>query len=157
MKKFQIVSFAFLLILFSSCFSYSKFLSGEKSMLQRVAASKVDGTQKIDSLLASSVRLMDAALKPINPVKGGKLVAKYFDQNEMALQAIARNLETDFTKMNIGQQAVFGLNLAKKPYAKQFIQLYPKFRKKYKTVKTAAKFMGFMGKSLGKLDFLLGL
>ncbi|MBL7776485.1 MAG: hypothetical protein JNK89_10820 [Saprospiraceae bacterium] len=157
MSSSRIVLAASLLLFTAACFNYSKFLAAERNMLSRVAQSGLAPEQKMDSLLASSVRLMDAALKPINPVKGGKLVAKYFNQNEAALEAISRQVNTEFSRMSLLDQGVFTANLLRKPYGRQFAELYPKFKKKYKQVKTATRFIGFFGKAFGKLGKLADL
>ena len=126
-------------------------------MLARVSRSNLTAEQKLDSLLASSVRVMDAALKPINPVKGGKLVAQYYDQNEAAMQSIITQVNGTFNSMSLLEQGIFTAKFVKKPYGKQFAELYPKFKKKYKQVKTAARFIAFFGKAFGKLGKLVDL
>ncbi|MEQ1746898.1 MAG: hypothetical protein ABMA02_15805 [Saprospiraceae bacterium] len=142
-------------MLATACFDYTRFLSEERSMLARVAKSKLKPEQKIDSLLASSIRVMETALKPINPVKGGKLVAKYYDENESAMDAIAGQVQSEFSRMSLLDQGVFAANFARKPYAKQFADLYPKFKRKYNQIKAAAKFIAFFAKAFGKLGVLV--
>ncbi|MBK8554647.1 MAG: hypothetical protein IPL65_02210 [Lewinellaceae bacterium] len=144
-------------ILIVSCSPYAKLLSSEQSMLSRVARSSYTPDQKIDSLFSSAIRVMDAALKPINPVKGGKMVAKYYDQNEAAMELIARDIGRDFDKMNLIDRGVFIVNVGRSGNARKFATLYPKFKKKYKQVKTAGKFLGFFAKTLGKLGKLADL
>ena len=126
-------------------------------MLARVSRANLKSEQKLDSLLASGVRVMETALKPVNPVKGGKLVAQYYDQNEKALEAIMLQVNGEFSKMNLLDQGVFTANMIRKPYARQFADLYPKFKKKYNQVKTAAKFIGFFSRAFGKLGKLVEL
>lgn len=146
-----------LTLLTTACFSYSKFLSGERSMLARVSKTNLKSEQKLDSLLASGVRLMQTALKPVNPVKGGKLVARYYEDNNAAMESIVAQTNLEFSKMNLLDQGVFTANFIRKPYARQFADLYPKFKKKYGQVKAAAKFIGFFTKSFGKLGKLVEL
>lgn len=152
-----------LLLLFSlslfvgACFSYSKFLNQERGMLARVSKANLKSEQKLDSLLASSIRLMETALKPINPVKGGKLAAQYYDQNNAAMEAIILQVNSEFSKMNLLDQGVFTANFIRKPYSRQFADLYPKFKKKYNQVQAAAKFIAFFPKAFGKLGKLVEL
>ena len=141
----------------AACFNYSKFLAQERGMLARVSRANLKPEQKLDSLLASSIRVMETALKPINPAKGGKLVAQYVNQNEAAMEAIAAQVNGEFNRMNLIDQGVFTANFIRKTYAKQFADLYPKFKKKYKQVKTAARFIGFFAKAFGKLGKLTDL
>lgn len=146
-----------LLFLATACFNYSKFLSAERGMLARVSRANLKSDQKLDSLLASGIRVMETALKPINPVKGGKLVEQYYNQNNVAMESIVTQLNGEFNKMNLLDQGIFTANVVRKPYARQFADLYPKFKKKYNQVKTAAKFIGFFGKAFGKLGKLAEL
>lgn len=157
MRLFHL-SFLFFLVLFiAACFNYSGFLSSERGMLARVSKANLKSEQKLDSLLASSVRLMNTALKPINPVKGGKLVAQYYDQNNAAMEAIILQANSEFSKMNLLDQGIFTANFIRKPYARQFADLYPKFKKKYNQIQAAAKFIAFFPKAFGKLGKLAEL
>lgn len=149
--------FVFLILFVAACANYSKFLSQERGMLARVSRANLKSEQKLDSLLASSVRLMNTALQPINPAKGGKLVAQYYNQNNAAMEAIISQSNTAFVKMNLLDQGIFTANFIRKPYARQFADLYPKFKKKYSQVQAAAKFIGFFGKAFGKLGKLAEL
>lgn len=149
--------FVSLTLLIASCANYSKFLSQERGMLARVSRANLKSEQKLDSLLASSIRLMNTALKPVNPAKGGKMVAQYYDQNNAAMEAIVGQVNSEFAKMNLLDQGVFTANFIRKPYAREFADLYPKFKKKYSQVQAAAKFIGFFGKAFGKLGKLAEL
>ena len=148
---------AILLLAIAGCYNYSKFLAQERGMLARVSRSSIKSEQKLDSLLASSIRVMETALKPINPVKGGKLVAQYYDQNNAAMESIVVQVNGEFAKMNLLDQGIFTANVIRKPYARQFADLYPKFKTKYKQVKTAVKFIGFFTKAFGKMGKLAEL
>jgi hypothetical protein len=154
-------SFSLLLLLTalcSGCASSARFLSAERAMLTRVAQSPVaKPEQKLDSLFASAIRVMDVALKPVNPVKGGKIVAAYFDQNEASMESIFKNVGGNFDKMNLLEQGSFVVSMLRSPRAREFATLYPRFQKKYKQVKTAGKFIGFFGRSLGKMGKLAEL
>lgn len=147
----------FALLTAVSCTNYAKLLSAEKSELARVAKSNLPPQQKLDALLGSAARVMDAALQPIDPTKGGKLIDQYYRENEASMEAIARAVGRDFEKMNLLDQGVFVVEALKSPNAKKFVDLYPKFKKKYKQVAAVAKFTGFFGRSLGKLGKLATL
>lgn len=145
-------------LLLGGCAQYTRLLASEKSMLSRVARNNtLKPDQKLDSLLASSIRVMEAALQPINPAKGGKMVAAYYNQNEAAMELIARDVNTNFQQMNLLDQGTFAINMVRSSRARQFADLYPKFRKKYAQVSGAARFLGFFGRSLGKLGRLADL
>lgn len=157
MRISKILLFSALAFSATACYNYAKFLAHERGMLARVAASNSQAEQKLDSLLASGVRVMETALKPINPVKGGKLVAQYYDQNERAMETIVAQVNGEFNRMSLLDQGIFTASVVRKPYARQFADLYPKFKKKYNQVKTAAKFIGFFAKAFGKLGKLVAL
>lgn len=149
--------FVSLALFVAACANYSKFLGTERGMLARVSRSSLKSEQKLDSLLASSIRLMNTALQPVNPAKGGKLVAQYYDQNNAAMEAIIMQTNSEFTKMNLLDQGIFTANFIRKPYARQFADLYPKFKKKYNQMQAAAKFIGFFNKAFGKMGKLAEL
>ncbi len=153
-------AFALLLsaVLFSNCATSARLLSAERAMLTRISQSPAaKPEQKLDSLFGSAIRVMNAALKPINPVKGGKIVAAYYNQNEAAMESIVKSVGGNFDKMNLLEQGSFVFNMLRSPRAREFATLYPRFQKKYKQVKTASKFVGFFGRSLGKLGKLADL
>ncbi|MDX2133192.1 MAG: hypothetical protein SFV52_00295 [Saprospiraceae bacterium] len=153
----RIVLLFFLLASLTACSNYSKLLSNERAELSRVAQSKLPPQQKLDALLGSAVRVMDAALQPIDPTKGGKLVEQYYRENEASMEAIARSVGGDFKKMNLLDQGAFAVEMLQSPNAKKFVDLYPRFKKKYNQVQAVAKFTGFFGRSLGGLGKLAGL
>lgn len=157
MRYTRLILPALLLLTAAACFNYGKFLSQERGMLTRVSRSNLKPDQKLDSLLASSIRVMETALKPINPVKGGKLVGQYYDQNQAALEAIIGQVNGEFSRMSLLDQGIFTASVVRKPYARKFAELYPKFKKKYNQVKTAAKFIGFFAKAFGKMGKLVEL
>jgi hypothetical protein len=142
----------------AACNPYSRLLSGERAMLSRVSQSRsTQPAQKLDSLFGSGIRVMEAALKPINPKKGGKIIASFFNQNEAAMEAIVRDIGGGFDKMNLLEQGSFVVNTLRSPNARQFAMLYPKFKKKYNQIQAASKFIGFFGRSMGKFGRLTEL
>lgn len=93
-------------------------------MLLRISRSTVKSEQKLDWLLASGIRVMETALKPINPVKGGAGGAilrskQHRDGNhrQTGKHGIRQNEPVD--------QGIFTANVIRKPYARQFAGTVP--------------------------------
>ena len=141
----------------TACNAYRKMLTYEQNMLKTVARSNMKPEAKMDSLLASAVRVMEVALKPVNPVKGGKIIDQYYRENQGAMEAISREMGSSFKKMNLIEQGRLAVKLARNPSARKFASLYPKFKTKYKQVRAASKFLGFFSRSLGGLGKIADL
>ena len=159
MQKFILIFSLFLLCI--GCNRYSKLLHNEQAMYNRLSKSaNLSTEQKLDSLLASGIRVMEAALKPINPAKGGKIVQRYYKDNQTAMATIMTHTGRSFEQMNMLEQGRFILKMAQSTEARKFATMYPKFKRKYNQISAAAGFMDFMGKGLGKFgklaDLLIG-
>lgn len=137
-------------VLCSGCQTYKSFLSNQHQVLQRVAASSYPGQQKLDSLVTVSLAVMDQALKPINPVKGGKMLDAFIQKNGATMELIFNQATSDFESRDLVGQGLFIAALVRKDHYKKFRELYPKVEKKYKQVRTAGKFIGFFSKGIFK-------
>lgn len=124
-------------ITFQSCGNYTKQLAWHESELARAANTDMPANQKLDILLNSFVSLANESLRPINPKKGIKYIQKYNTTNQKNIDKILADVNTWHQNMNELQTLAAGVNVARKPYTKQFIELVPKFRKKYRQYKTA--------------------
>jgi hypothetical protein len=159
MQKFIIIFSLF--VLCTGCNRYSKLLNKEQAMYNRVSkANNLGAEQKLDSLLASGIRVMEAALKPINPAKGGKIVQRYYKDNQAAMSTIMTQTGRSFEQMNMLEQGRFILKMTQSAEVRKFATMYPQFKRKYNQISAAAGFMDFMGKGLGKFgkltDLLIG-
>ncbi len=159
MHKFILIFSLFLLCI--GCNRYGKLLHNEQAMYNRLSKSaNLSTEQKLDSLLASGIRVMEAALKPINPAKGGKIVQRYYKDNQAAMATIMTQTGRSFEQMNILEQGRFILKMTQSTEVRKFATMYPKFKRKYNQISAAAGFMDFMGKGLGKFgklaDLLIG-
>lgn len=123
---------------FQSCGRYTKQLAWHESELARAANSTtMPANEKLDILLNSFVSLADESLRPINPKKGIKYIQKYNKTNQQNIDKILADVNTWQQGMGEFQTLAAGVNVARKPYTKQFIKLVPKFKKKYRQYKTA--------------------
>ena len=160
-NQFFFIAFVLTPILFTSCnAAFNRRLAWHETELAKAANSKTMKPQeKLDVLMTSFVKMADETLKPINPKKGVKFVKKYSETNEANINKILKEVESWQKGMNDMQRIGAGVSLARKPYAKQVIDLYPKFRRNYKQYKFAMKMTDSLTGGLGKLggNILKGL
>ena len=153
------LSISFLLVfglgMFSltSCagFKQKKWLSAHKNNLNALAQSNASAEEKLDGLFATYVTLMDEGLKFTNPAKGAKYIETFQKQNNGAIETILRDAEKWRSGLSIQQGIEMGLKVPKKPYAKDFITLLPKFRRKYNQYKFVAEMTGKVAGGFGKV------
>jgi hypothetical protein len=148
--------FLFLLgtaILSSSCagFKQKKWLANHRTALSALAKSDMNAEQKLDGLFATYVTLMDEGLKFTNPVKGAKYITKFQKENNDAIESILRDAEKWRTNLNIAQGIELGLRIPKKSYAKDFIALAPRFKRKYNQYKFIMDMTGKLAGGFGKV------
>lgn len=144
------LAIVYFIIAMAGCQSYKSFLREQHRLLQRVAASSYPGQQKLDSLVMVSLAVMDQALKPINPVKGGKMLDAFVQENSSVMELIFNQASSDFESRDLVGQGLFIAGIARKEHYRKFRELYPKLEKKYNQVRTASKFLGFFSKGIFK-------
>lgn len=160
MKK---LAFIFLLAGFaltqSGCATWkqNRWLADHTKTLKRLAESNIPAEQKLDGLAQDYVQFMDESLNFINPANSAKYVKKYHEQNERYIDRILADTQKWQGKLNTVEKIELGVRTAKKPYLKGFIDLAPKFKKRYNqyafiinlTSKIAGGLTGLAGKALG--------
>ena len=160
-NQFFFLAFALTPILFTSCnTAFNRRLAWHESELARAANSTtMPAQEKLDILMTSFVQMADETLKPINPKKGIRFVKKYSETNEANINKILGDVQKWQNNMNDVQRITNGVALARKPYTKQLIDLYPKFRRKYKQYKFAMNLTNKLAGGLGKMggNILKGL
>jgi hypothetical protein len=146
--------FSILALVFStSCagLKHKKWLSSHQQTLSDLAKSDVGAEAKLDGLFSTYVQLMGEGMRFGNPVKGAKYIQTFQDQNKESIEMILRDAEKWRSGLSIQQGIELGLSVPKKPYAKDFISLAPKFRKKYQQYKFIADMTGKVGGGFGKV------
>lgn len=151
--------------LLSSCGASKRLqqLNFHSDTLSKAASSNASATDKVDAIGTSFVKMMGEALSIKNPKKGVDYVKKYADQNESSLNSIFKSLETSQKDMNPIERVNYAATLLKKPYAKDLVNLVPKFERKFKQVEFIARLAGKMKGGIGGAIFkgvgknLLGL
>lgn len=133
-----------------SCASWkqNRWLDAHHENLKRIAASKISAEAKLDALAADYVQFMQEDLKFIDPVKGVKYVKRYHQQNEKLMQQILQEANVWQNNLSTLDKISLGLRTTKKPWIKDFIDLTPKFQKKYKQYAFALKLAGDIGKGV---------
>ncbi|MBV6443317.1 MAG: hypothetical protein EPGJADBJ_05051 [Saprospiraceae bacterium] len=156
---------AFFLLLAGLTFSHTgcavwkqnRWLAEHNKTLKRLAESNIPAEQKLDGLVQDYVKFMDQGLNFINPANSYKFVKKYHDQNDRYIDKILSDTQKWQGKLNVAEKVEVGLRTTQKPYLKDFVDLAPKFKKKYNqyafivklTSKIAGGLTGLVGKALG--------
>ena len=154
MKQFKTALLLFVSIsLLTSCASTQQkgWLKAHQSQLTQLANSNVSAEAKADGLLTDYVVLMDEGLKFANPVKGVKYIKKYYTQNEATMTKIVNESSTWTNNLNDVQAVGFGLRVIQKPYIRSFIDLVPKFKRKYETYRFIMEMTGKVAGGFGKI------
>lgn len=105
----------------------------------------------MDILLTNYADLMEEGLRFVNPIKGAKHIQKYQNQNAEVIEKILGSSNTWMNGLNDQQTLMLGLRVVQKPYIKRFIDLVPKFQRKYEQYKFVADMTGKVAKGFGKV------
>ncbi len=126
-------------------------LKAHRTALSQLANGSIKAEDKVDGLLNDYVVLMDEGLKFVNPVKGVKYIKKYHDQNQGAMDKIVADSHNWINNMDDMQAVGLGIRVVKKPYIRSFIELVPKFKKKYETYRFIIDMTGKVAGGFGKI------
>lgn len=154
MKQHTLLFALFVSLTFlQSCASAKQnaWLKAHRDSLSQFANGNMSAEEKVDGLLSDYVVLMDEGLKFVNPVKGVKYIKKYYTQNEGSMNKIVTNSNNWVNNMNDVQAVGLGIRVVKKPYIRSFIELLPKFKKKYETYKFILDMTGKVAGGFGKI------
>ncbi len=138
------------MILSSGCAikKQNQWLDDHKRMLETAAFSKSSPERKMDALATSFVDMMGQTIRFTNPKKGAEYGKKYFDQNNKSIDRILKEVGTWQEGMSGPAKLSTAFAMVKKPYSKDLVDLYPKFRRKYKTYAFLMKMSGKIGKGV---------
>jgi len=110
----------------------NKWLAEHKSALSKSNLSGLSTDEKVDALMESYALMMHQSLDFVNPKKGIAFAEKYNDENKDVIIAILEEANQDYATLSKTQKITKGLSLMGKSYAKDFVDLFPRFRRKYK-------------------------
>jgi len=132
-------------ILLSSCGASRQAtrLDNHKSKLTLLASSDKAPEEKLDIMMSDFTNMMHESLDILNPKKGVAYVKLYGKQNETAIRSIMDQVGIIPEQLNTLQMIEFALGLTSKPYMKDFIDLLPRFQRRYNQI---AFVLGLTGK-----------
>lgn len=138
-----------------------KWLDGHAQRLSQAANSNMPPEKKLDVLAQSYVDMMHQSLNFVNPKKGVNYAKAYSKANGANIEKIITSLGEWKGDMGALEIIAFGINMTQKPYMKDMVNLFPRFRRKYKTYSTIWSLSnkvrkGVIGLGGKKLEGLLG-
>jgi hypothetical protein len=162
MKKYVIHTLLLTSVLYlvSSCASMKQnaWLAGHQKALSDAANSKtMKPEEKADILMSHYALMMEEGLKFVNPVKGATFITKYQEQNQASIDKIVAESQSWVGNLNTVQSVDLGFRVTKKPYIGQYIDLVPKFKKKYNQYKFIMDMTGKVIGAFGKVGKLAAL
>jgi hypothetical protein len=154
MKRLNYVLILFVSLLFlQSCASAKQnaWLKAHRTQLDHLANGNMKTEEKVDGLLTDYSVLMNEGLQFVNPVKGVKYIKKYYNQNEAAMNKVIGESNNWVSNLDNMQAVNLGLRVVKKPYIRNFVELAPKFKKKYETYRFILDMTGKVASGFGKI------
>jgi hypothetical protein len=154
MTRPTILFCAFLGILtLTSCASMKQnaWLKEHQNQLLQAASSNASEEEKVAILMNNYADLMEEGLRFANPVKGVRHIQKYQAQNSATIEKILGNSNSWMNGLNDQQKIMLGLRIVQKPYIKRFIELAPKFQRKYEQYRFIADMTGKVAGGFGKI------
>ncbi|MEM9918113.1 MAG: hypothetical protein AAF990_08455 [Bacteroidota bacterium] len=124
------ILFLVLLMSLSNC-SISKRVKAHEKLLAATAQSDAEPPEKLDVLATSLVQMMHEGLQFVNPKKGLKFVERYGEANQESIYKILDEVGEWQDGLNTLQTIAYSASLLTKPYARDLIDLFPKFKRKY--------------------------
>ena len=149
MKKLTLYFFLFaIVLLFTNCNArQNKQLIAHQMLLTDYANGTMSTEEKIDATATSFVKLMNEALSIVNPKKGVAYVKRYGQQNQASIDKILDEVSEWQAEMTTLEKIGFVASMVQKPYAKDLVNLVPKFQRKFNQV----QFMMNLGDRLKKI------
>ena len=154
MTRLTLLFSAFLGILtLTSCASIKQnaWLKEHQNQLMQAAASNASAEEKVEILMNNYADLMEEGLRFVNPVKGVKHIQKYQSQNNATIEKILSSSNSWVNGLGDQQKIMLGLRIAQKPYIRRFIDLAPKFQRKYEQYRFIADMTGKVAGGFGKI------
>ncbi len=157
----RLILLSFLLLAFTASCSFTKDLEQHRLRLAAATAPDVSLADKRDALGLSTVAMMHEAVDRLNPKKGAKYVQAYAKTNGPFIDTLVAQLKRGQANMSQTQRIAFGLSAITRPYAKDAIDLIPRFVRKYQQIQAVARITGglkdvILGKAAEQLGGLFG-
>lgn len=131
--KFSI-NLLILILLLSSCATpkQNNWLNEHSNDLAKTRLAGIASDEKLDILMTSYSAMMHQSLDFLNPKKGIAFAEKYNEQHKDLIINILEEVSEDYSSLSRSQKIATGINMMGKPYAKELVELFPRFQKKYK-------------------------
>ncbi len=131
----QIIKFSYLItiiLLLNSCGAakMSKLLGEHQSTLSTTANAKMPTDQKLDVLGTSLVNVISQSLSYGRTKCSIQHVKKFGEQNDQSINKMVKEIGSWMEQKPITERVLLLASIAKKPYARELINLVPKFEKK---------------------------
>lgn len=129
-------------ILLSSCGATrqaNQLLEHQQILARMASDTTVTPEEKFDVLMGSMTGMMHEGMRIVNPKKGVNYVTKFGSQNAQSIDAILNEFMTWRQEMDPVERIAFGASMLQKPYAREALDLIPKFVRKYQQVKFVAR------------------
>lgn len=129
------------MLLLSSCGSkrQASQLLNHQNLLNKIAMGDAGPEEKLDALVGSFTGMMHESLKIANPKKGVNYVTQFGNANTQSIDKIFKDVGEWQKGMSGIEKAGLFLRMTQKPYAKEVMELIPKFQRKYKQISFVAK------------------
>lgn len=129
--KYLLTPLSLLLILFvlSSC-NATRWLADHRAEIQRLAGDNVPPQEKFDGLATTMVEVLEEAIRFGSVKKNVQHVQKFTKQNEKDIDKIIKEIDAWQQGMNTGQKIRFGAHAITQPYAKDLIDVVPRYKRK---------------------------
>jgi len=100
--------------------------------LSKAKLNGISSDDKLDILMTSYALMMHQSLDFLNPKKGIAFAEHYIEQHKGLIIDILEDVNSNYSTLSKSQKIAKGIGLMGKPYAKDFVDLFPRFQKKYK-------------------------
>ena len=137
--------------------SFTKDIQAHRERLLAATAPDVSASAKRDALGESAVAMMHQALDRLNPKRGAQYVRAYAKTNGPLIDTLAAQIGRAQAGMTDAQRVGFALSAAREPYAREALELVPRFVRKYEQISAVTDISRRLKEAvLGKLGEGLG-
>lgn len=152
-------SFVVALVLVVASCSTGKQLEAHRAELLAATAPGTSLAAKRDALGTSVVAMMHQAVDRLDPRRGAAYVRAYAKTNGPLVDTLAAQIGRATSAMTTGERIAFGLRAASAPYARDAVQIVPRFVERYRRLAAASRIVDGLKASLlgGAGDLLPGI
>lgn len=137
-QEINLMKYSMLLLLsiaiLTSCATTKQntWLSEHNDTLAKTNQKGISSDEKLDILMTSYALMMHQSLDFLNPEKGITFAEKYNEQHKDLIIDILEEVNDNYSTLSKSQKIAKGIGLMGKPYTGDFVELFPRFQKKYK-------------------------